>query len=152
MTVSRIAISSEGPTFSRIAQGFGSSMRWGKGPRQVLEHVAECMDLGITTLDIAAVYGDGRAETLLGDALTLDRSVREKVQLVTKCSIGTWSGPLYHYDTSKAHILWWEPGKRTGCGARRRRKGWNCRGSSGSRFGSVLPGRGCRDKVQYTSS
>jgi predicted oxidoreductase len=106
MTVSRISISSEGPTFSRIAQGFGSSIRWDKSPRQVLAHVAAGIDLGITTLDIAAYYGDGQAETLLGDALALDTSLREKVQIVTKCAIGTWDSSLYHYDTNKAHILW----------------------------------------------
>lgn len=106
MTVSRIAISSEGPMFSRIAQGFGSSVRWDKSPRQVLEHVSECVDLGITTLDIAAVYGGGRAEPLLGDALALNPPLRDKVQLITKCCIGTWNTSLYHYDTSKAHISW----------------------------------------------
>jgi predicted oxidoreductase len=106
MAVSRITISSGGPTFSRIAQGFGSSVRWGKSPREVLEHVGECVDLGITTLDIAAIYGDGQAETLLGDALALDPSLRDRVQLVTKCSVGTWGTSLYHYDTGKAHILW----------------------------------------------
>jgi predicted oxidoreductase len=106
MTVSRITISSGGPTFSRVAQGFGSSVRWGKSPREVLEHVSECVDLGITTLDIAAIYGDGQAETLLGDALALDSALRDQVQLVTKCSIGSWGTSLYHYDTSRAHILW----------------------------------------------
>jgi len=106
MTVSRIAISSEGPMFSRIAQGFGSSARWDKSPRQVLEHVSECVDLGITTLDIAAVYGGGRAEPLLGDALALNPPLRDKLQLITKCCIGTWNTSLYHYDTSRAHISW----------------------------------------------
>jgi predicted oxidoreductase len=106
MTVSRIKMSSKGPTFSRIAQGFGSTGRWSKSPRQVLEHVAACVELGITTLDIAALYGSGRAEVLLGDALNLNPALREMVQLVTKCSIGTWGTSLHHYDTSKAHILW----------------------------------------------
>jgi predicted oxidoreductase len=106
MTVSRITISNGGPTFSRIAQGFARAVRWEKGPRQVLEHVSECIDLGITTLDIAAIYGDGQAETLLGDAVALNPALRDKVQLVTKCAIGTWGTSLYHYDTSKAHILW----------------------------------------------
>jgi predicted oxidoreductase len=106
MTLSRIAISSGGPTLSRIAQGFGSAIRWGKSPAQVLEYVSECVDLGLTTLDIAAIYGGGQAEPLLGDALALDPSLREVVQLVTKCAIGTWGASLYHYDASKAHILW----------------------------------------------
>jgi predicted oxidoreductase len=106
MTVSRITMSNGGPTFSRIAQGFGSAVRWEKSPRQVLEHVSECIDLGITTLDIAAIYGGGQAETLLGDALALNPALRDKIQLVTKCGVGTWGTSLYHYDTSKAHILW----------------------------------------------
>jgi predicted oxidoreductase len=106
MTVSRITIASGGPTLSRLAQGFGSAMRWEKSPRQVLEHVSECVDLGVTTLDVAAIYGGGQAETLLGDALALAPALRNKVQLVTKCGVGTWGTSLYHYDTSKAHILW----------------------------------------------
>jgi predicted oxidoreductase len=95
----------DGPVFSRFAQGFGSADRWHKSAREVLEYVTECVDMGITTLDVAAAYGGGRAETLLGNALALDRSLRPKVELVTKCSIGTWNTSLYHYDTSKAHIL-----------------------------------------------
>ena len=106
MTVSRIAMSCEGPTFSRIAQGFAGAVRWGKSPGQLLEHLCACVDLGITTLDNAAICGGGQAETLLGSALALDPGLREKVQLVTKCGIGTWDTSLYHYDTSQAHILW----------------------------------------------
>jgi predicted oxidoreductase len=45
-------------------------------------------------------------ETLLGDALSLEPSLRDKVELVTKCSIGRWDTSLYHYDTSREHILW----------------------------------------------
>ena len=106
MTVSQITIADGGPTFSRIAQGFGSAMQWTKGPQEVLEHVSECVDLGVTTLDTAAAYGGGQAETLLGHALALNPALREQVQIVTKCSIGTWGTSLYHYDTSKKHILW----------------------------------------------
>jgi predicted oxidoreductase len=106
MTVSRITISKGGPTFSRIAQGFGSAVRWGKSPDEIHEHVSACVDLGITTLDIAAAYGDGQAETLLGNALAQNPLLRDKVQIISKCSIGTWDTSLYHYDTSKAHVLW----------------------------------------------
>ena len=94
MTVSRIAMSHEGPTFSRIAQGFAGAVRWGKSPRQLLDHLFACVDLGITTLDNAAIYGGGQAETLLGNALALDPGLRNKVQLVTKCGIGTWESSL----------------------------------------------------------
>ncbi|MDF1512869.1 MAG: aldo/keto reductase [Anaerolineae bacterium] len=106
MVVSRITISEGGPTFSRIAQGFGSAMQWGKGPQEVYEHVSECVDSGVTTLDIAAVYGGGKAELLLGESLSLNPALRDRVQIVSKCSIGTWDTSLYHYNTSKKHILW----------------------------------------------
>jgi predicted oxidoreductase len=106
MTVSRISMSSEGPEFSRLAQGFGGAVRWGKSTQEMLAHLDECVDLGITTMDNAAIYSGGECETLLGDALALKPSLRDEVQLVTKCGIGTWDTSLYHYDTSKAHILW----------------------------------------------
>jgi predicted oxidoreductase len=106
LAVSRITIADGGPTLSRIAQGFGSAIRWGKDPQKVLEHISECVDLGITTLDTAAVYGGGQAEILLGEALVLNPSLREQVQIISKCSIGTWGTSLYHYDTSTEHILW----------------------------------------------
>jgi predicted oxidoreductase len=105
MTASRVRMAEDGPTFSRFAQGFGSAARWGKGPREVVEHMAACVDLGITTMDVAAIYSGGRAETLLGDALALDRSLRRRVEIVTKCGIGTWNTSLYHYDSSQAHIV-----------------------------------------------
>jgi predicted oxidoreductase len=56
-------------------------------------------------MDIAPIYGQGQAETLLGEVLSMDTSLRDKLELVTKCCIGQWNTSLYHYDTSKAHIL-----------------------------------------------
>ena len=106
MTVSRITMAQDGPEFSRIIQGLASSMRWGKSPQELLEHLMAGLELGVTTLDIAAAYGDGQAEILLGKALALDRTARERFEIVTKCSIGTWDTSLYHYDTSREHIEW----------------------------------------------
>ena len=106
MTVSRIQMAAGGPEFSRFALGFGSAVRWGKSAREVLEYVQRCVHLGVTTMDNAAIYGDGACESLLGDALALAPALRDEVELVTKCCIGRWDTSLYHYDTSKAHILW----------------------------------------------
>jgi predicted oxidoreductase len=106
MTVSRIELSSEGPEVSRLALGLGRAARWSKSTRELFEYIRRCAYLGVTTLDNAAIYGDGVCETLLGDALALEPSMRDQVELVTKCSIGRWDASLYHYDTSKAHILW----------------------------------------------
>ena len=106
MAVSRVQMAPGGPEFSRFAQGFGSAARWSKSAHELLDHVQRCVYLGVTTLDIAAIYGDGRCESLLGDALALKPSLRDEVELVTKCCIGRWGTSIYHYDTSKAHILW----------------------------------------------
>ncbi len=106
MTVSRIQMAAGGPEFSRFAQGFGGAVRWKKSTHDMLEYIQRCVHLGVTTLDNAAIYGNGQCETLLGDALALKPSLRDEVELVTKCCIGRWDTSLYHYDTSKAHILW----------------------------------------------
>jgi len=105
MAVSRIRMAKEGPEFSRIAQGFGSIASWNKTPAELLNHVRRCMHLGVTTMDIAPIYGGGHAESMLGEVLALDPSLRDNLELVTKCCIGRWDTSLYHYDTSKAHIL-----------------------------------------------
>lgn len=98
MVVSRITIANGGPTFSRIAQGFGSAMQWKKGSQEVLEHVSECVDLGITTLDIAAVYGGGRAERLLGDALALNPSLRRRNEVVRASWRRWWQSCWLRWD------------------------------------------------------
>lgn len=106
MTVSRIRMAIGGPELSRIAQGFGSIAHWNKSPDELLNHVRRCMHLGVTTMDIAPIYGDGNAESRLGEALSRDPALRDGLELVTKCCIGQWNTTLYHYDTSKTHILW----------------------------------------------
>jgi predicted oxidoreductase len=106
MTVSRVQMAKAGPEFSRLAQGFGSAVRWKKSTQEMLEFIQRCVYQGVTTLDNAPIYGGGQCETLLGDALALEPALRDEVQRVTKCSIGTWNTSIYHYDTSKAHILW----------------------------------------------
>ena len=63
------------------------------------------LELGLTTHDNAAIYGGGQAETLLGAALAAEPGLRDQVEIVTKCSVGSWGSSLYHYDTSRAHIV-----------------------------------------------
>ncbi|MEL7287120.1 MAG: aldo/keto reductase, partial [Pseudomonadota bacterium] len=67
------------------------------------------IELGITTVDHADIYGNYECEALFGEALALDKSVREQIQIVTKCDINlcgdkTPERKINHYDTSAAHI------------------------------------------------
>jgi predicted oxidoreductase len=75
----------------------------------VMRKISTCLDQGITTFDQADIYGDYGAEEVLGTALRNDPSLRQKMQIVTKCDIVAPIGkyadvPVKYYDTSRAHI------------------------------------------------
>lgn len=100
----------EGLSLSRLVYGM---WRVGDDADTSVAHVRAkidaCLDQGITTLDQADIYGDYTAEAILGAALKSDRSLRDKVELVSKCDIvapcGKYSDvSCKHYDTSGAHI------------------------------------------------
>ncbi|MEC7667434.1 MAG: aldo/keto reductase, partial [Pseudomonadota bacterium] len=78
-------------------------------PEHVAAKIQSCLDQGITTFDQADIYGDYGAEAVLGDALRANPSLRQKMEIVTKCDIvapiGKYSDkPVKYYDTSRAHI------------------------------------------------
>ncbi len=99
----------KGPSFSRIITG---AWRWRTlSPETVERLVHTSIDEGITTFNHADIYGDHSCEELFGNVLRNDSSLRQKIQLVTKCGIkfrsvkrpATW---VKHYDTSEDHIVW----------------------------------------------
>lgn len=103
-----IKLSPSGPTFSRIVAGI---WRWQGLP---VEHVRAliqgAVDLGITTFDLADIYGDYTNEKLFGDTLRAHPQLRKGIQIVTKCGImlQTTSRPEHrvkHYNTSTDHII-----------------------------------------------
>ncbi len=78
-------------------------------PAHVQAKVEACLAQGITTMDQADIYGGYVAEAILGDAFEASPSLRDKVELVTKCDIvapmGRYSDArVKYYDTSAAHI------------------------------------------------
>lgn len=79
-------------------------------PQQRLAFLQQSLELGITTTDHADIYGDYQAEALFGEALSLQPSIRDKIEIVSKCGIklvspGRPAHTLQHYDTSRAHII-----------------------------------------------
>ena len=77
--------------------------------KSVTDKINLCLDQGITTFDQADIYGDYSAEALFGIALKEDKSLRNKIEIVTKCGIVAPCGkyadvPVKYYDTSKKHI------------------------------------------------
>lgn len=94
---------------SPIIAGAWRMAEWGFDANQRLRWVEACVDLGITSIDHADIYGDHAVEGLLGEALALRPSLRDQLQLVGKCGIRLVSRhrPANHlksYDTSPAYV------------------------------------------------
>lgn len=97
---------------SRIIAG---TMKWGAwGARfdtAAYEHmIRTCIEVGITTFDHADIYGDYTTEAEFGAVLKQQPSLRQQMQLITKCGIKKVSAnrPLHQiksYDTSYNHII-----------------------------------------------
>jgi predicted oxidoreductase len=77
-------------------------------PRHVQAKLEACLEQGITTLDLADIYGHYLAESALGGAFRTAPQLRDRVEIVTKCGIVLPGGPVparvKHYDTSARHI------------------------------------------------
>ncbi|HHF3167078.1 TPA: aldo/keto reductase family oxidoreductase [Vibrio diabolicus] len=107
--VAKVVTAPKGPEFSELVQGYWRAVDWGMTAQERLSFLKQHIELGITTVDHADIYGNYECEKLFGEALTLDKSVREQVQIVTKCDINlcgdkTPERKINHYDTSSAHI------------------------------------------------
>lgn len=95
---------------SRIVAGMWRMTEWDMTPQQRLDFIEQCIALGVTSFDHADIYGGYGVEGLFGEALALKPSLREQIQLVSKCGIKLISGrrpahTIQHYDTSAAHIV-----------------------------------------------
>jgi predicted oxidoreductase len=87
--ISRVLTCPQGPTFSQMSYG-----TW-----RILDDAATataqdlhrrlqlCLELGITTVDTAEIYGLYRVEEMVGAALKLEPSLRSKMEIVTKAGI-----------------------------------------------------------------
>jgi len=96
---------------SRFSLGFWRAKEWNFSSQQLHDLVNQSLELGITTIDHADIYGQYSCEDIFGTILKEDPSLRQKVQLVTKCGIKFANKrysefTIHSYDTSKAHILW----------------------------------------------
>ncbi|MQB22495.1 oxidoreductase [Agrobacterium tumefaciens] len=99
-----------GLSFSRIVYGM-----WRIGddtdtsPRHVQAKIEACLEQGITTMDQADIYGGYTAEAVLGNGLREAPSLRDRIEIVTKCGIVAPAGRhsaarVKHYDTGAKHI------------------------------------------------
>ncbi|APG20996.1 oxidoreductase [Kosakonia radicincitans DSM 16656] len=106
--VQRIALAPQGPEFSRFVMGYWRLMEWNMSSRQLVSFIEAHLDLGITTVDHADIYGGYQCEAAFGDALKLAPHLRERMEVVSKCGIATTAkaeNVLGHYITDRDHII-----------------------------------------------
>lgn len=109
-TAPRLQLSPSGPEVSRFVSGMMNLSQWQLSPRQRLDWLHACLDLGITTFDHADIYGSYTCEEQFGAALRLEPALRTRMEIVSKCGIKLLSAnrpqhALKSYDTGREHIV-----------------------------------------------
>ena len=87
--VQRIAMAPQGPEFSRFVMGYWRLMDWKMSPGELVGFIEQHLDLGITTVDHADIYGDYQCESAFGEALKLAPHLRRRMEIVSTCAIAT---------------------------------------------------------------
>lgn len=110
LTCPRIATRRDGLALSRIVAGMWRMGEWNMPVSSRVAFIEECIALGVTSFDHADIYGDYGVETLFGEALRAQPSLRDRIEIVSKCGIKLISSQrpehtIQHYDTSFAHII-----------------------------------------------
>ena len=97
-------------TVAPVAIGTMNLLDWGVDARGLLNRVKEYIDLGLTTFDLADIYGGGGCEELFGQMLALEPSIRDKIEIISKGCIvyDKLRRPYFvseSYNLSKNYIL-----------------------------------------------
>jgi predicted oxidoreductase len=97
----RVAVSAQGIEFSRMVYGTWRLLSAQPTAQEVNRRLNVCLELGITTLDTAEIYGQYEVEKALGEALALSPGLRDKLEIVTKA--GIYVPCAYHPERRTAH-------------------------------------------------
>ena len=90
-------------------------MRWGVWgenftTKQFEQIIDQCLSIGLNVFDHADIYGHYTTEADFGNVLKGNTSLRDKMQIITKCGINMMTPNRPHheiksYDTSASHII-----------------------------------------------
>ena len=104
-----VNLTPNGMSVSSFVQGYWRLADWQMTKQQRLEFLKQHLDLGISSVDHASIYGSPSCEILFGEALALQPSLREDLEIITKCGIHLESDSqaktVSHYTSSKGQIL-----------------------------------------------
>lgn len=95
---------------SRLIHGYWRLDEWNLSSSECLDLIKKTMELGISSFDHADIYGSYTCEEEFGKALALEPSIRDKMEIITKCGITFKSknrleNDGHYYNTSKEHII-----------------------------------------------
>ena len=95
---------------SPIVAGVWRLHQWGLDTAALVRWIEQALDLGVTSFDHADIYGGYTVEALFGQALSAAPSLRNRMQIVTKCGIKLVSPqrPGHSakcYDSARAHVV-----------------------------------------------
>ena len=83
----RTKLAVQGPECSRMVYGTWRLLATRPSAQEINRRLHGCVDLGITTIDTAEIYGLYAVEEWLGAALALSPGLRDKLEIVTKAGI-----------------------------------------------------------------
>ncbi len=106
----RVQLTKNGPVFSRMAYGTWRLLATAPTAQEINRRLQLCLELGITTIDTAEIYGKYEVEKALGAALALTPGLRDRLEIVTKA--GIYVPCAYHperrtafYDATGARLV-----------------------------------------------
>jgi len=95
---------------SRIVHGQMRMGDWKMSTRELSLFLEELVAMGVTSFDHADIYGNYSCETMLGEVLSQNKDLRNKIEIVTKCGIKLVSDKfperkIKYYEYSYEHII-----------------------------------------------
>jgi predicted oxidoreductase len=94
--------------FSRLSIGYMKILERGLDSKELNTFVEACLELGVTTVDHADLYGGYQCEAVFGDAVLSGRpELRKSMEIVTKADIVVppyLGSTIQHYDTSRKYL------------------------------------------------
>jgi predicted oxidoreductase len=97
----RLKLTATGLEFSRLVYGTWRLLETKPTAQEINRRLHACLELGITTIDTAEIYGLYEVEKALGAALELSPGLRDKLEIVTKA--GIYVPCSYHPERRTAH-------------------------------------------------
>lgn len=85
--ITRNQLSSNGPEISSLVYGTWRMLDDNSSVQDINARLNRCVELGITTIDTAEIYGLYEVEEALGKALALSPGLRDRIEIVTKAGI-----------------------------------------------------------------